>query len=213
MPTVIVPVGLHLGAEFAVAEPPSKDPEGFLVASGDSLEMLDAVEMKVWAASFLDPKRHARLGVSRETVQRYLLGARKGLSEPGPIVDRLIERGLLLEFDPIDGPLEEIFVQYTLRPVAEGLGSTAKNPMVYRIGHNARPAVEVDDTVFYLWAFSHTRESLWDACVYLADESETLEPGDMPLNRTPEEIARNIAVNIPLLISNTCAVIDPVVAR
>jgi hypothetical protein len=123
------------------------------------------------------------------------------------------ERGFLLEFDPIDGALDEILVRYTLQPLAEGLGATAKNPVGYRIGHNAKPAVEVDDTVFFLWAFSYTRESLWDACVYLADESERIERGEEPLNRTPEEIAMNIAVNIPLLVSNTCAVLQPTLAR
>jgi hypothetical protein len=175
--------------------------------------MLDAAEMKVWATAFLDAKRHARLEVSRETVQRRLARVRNGLSAPAPIVDRLIERGLLLEFDPVDGPMEKIFTQYSLQPVAEGLGATAKNPLGYRIGHNGKPAVEVDETVFFLWAFSQTRESLWDACTYFADESERVELGEETLDRTPEEIARNVAVNIPLLISNTCAVIHPVIAR
>ncbi|NIL44254.1 hypothetical protein HCB17_26585, partial [Salinispora arenicola] len=69
------------------------------------------------------------------------------------LVDRLIDRGLLLEFDP-EGPLEELFRRYRLFPTAEGMGSTTREPEYHRMGHGNRPLVAVHNDAYVMWAFS-----------------------------------------------------------
>lgn len=73
MPTVIVPVGLNLGPSYRYVTPPDPTPEYWEVRLGNDSEELTDEEFQVWGRAFLDPERHARLEISRETLRRDAL--------------------------------------------------------------------------------------------------------------------------------------------
>src|SRR5262245_9141824 len=158
MPTVIVPVGLSLGPSYRLVTPPDPDPEFWAVRLGTESEELNDDEFQVWGRAFLDPERHERLEVNRQTLRRDLVASGKGPTDPDPVIDRLLDRGLLVEFDP-DGPLEAVFRRLKLFPLAEGMGNTPEEPYRYHIGHNGVSHVKTTPLVVGLWAFSSHDES------------------------------------------------------
>lgn len=209
MPTVIVPVGLNLGPSYRYVTPPDPNPEFWEVRLGNDSEELTDEEFQVWGRAFLDPERHARLEVTRETLHRDVLTAGKGLLDPGPLIDRLLDRKLLIEFDP-DGDLEKPFRRITLHPLAEGMGNTPEEPDRRLIGHNGQALVKVNYTVYNLWAYSSAVKSLWEACliaIKLADEQRASGEDIDPM--TVDELALDAARVIPMLIASGCAFLGP----
>ncbi|MCI4066088.1 hypothetical protein MRQ36_27495 [Micromonospora sp. R77] len=209
MPTVIVPVGLNLGPSYRYVTPPDPDPEYWEVRLGNDSEELTDEEFQVWGRAFLDPERQARLEVNRETLQRDVIAAGNGPADPGPVIDRLLDRGLLIEFDP-DSELEKAFRRIKLHPLAEGMGNTPEEPDRRLIGHNGQALVKVNFTVYNLWAFSSTVGSLWDACAIatqLADEQRA--SGEDIDAMTAGELALDAAKVIPMLVAAGCAFLEP----
>jgi hypothetical protein len=209
MPTVIVPVGLNLGPSYRYVSPPDPKPEYWEVRLGDDSEELTDDEFQVWGRAFLDPERHSRLEVNRETLQRDVIAAGNGPTDPGPIIDQLLGRGLLIEFDPND-ELEKAFRRIKLQPLAEGMGNTPDEPDRRLIGHNGQALVKVNFTVFNLWAFSSAVGSLWEACVVatrLADEQRASGEDIEPM--TAGELALDAANVIPMLVASGCAFLEP----
>lgn len=208
MPTVIVPIGLNLGPSYRYATPPDPTPEYWEVRLGRESEELTADEFQVWGRAFLDPERHARLEVNRDTLRRDVIAAGSGPADPDPVIHRLVERGLLAEYDT-EGPLEQVFRRLKLFPIAEGMGNTPEEPEWRHIGHNGQALVKVNGFVYGIWAFSVLETSLWDACVYLAEENQQERTTGEDLDAlSVEEAARAIAGNLPMLIASGCAVLD-----
>ncbi|MFK3982184.1 hypothetical protein ACI2K4_17625 [Micromonospora sp. NPDC050397] len=211
MPTVIVPVGLSMGPRYRYVRPPDPTPECYEIHLGDDLVELTETEAAVWAAAFVDAERHAKLAVNRKSLIQLVQTAPKPEPRAAEIVDTLIARGLLVEFDT-EGNLEPVFRRHKLLPLAQGLGSTAEEPHLHRIGFASQPILSIPNAVYGLWSFSYHSHNLWDACAfYAAADEEELEPGEEPLGLTAEDIARDVARNLPLLIATTCAFVDPLV--
>ncbi|NJP32849.1 hypothetical protein [Micromonospora thermarum] len=208
MPTVIVPVGLNLGPSYRYVTPPDPNPEYWEVRLGNDSEELTDEEFHVWGRAFLDPERHARLEVSRETLRRDALAAGNGPTDPEAVIDRLLDRGLLIEFDP-DGELEKPFRRIKLYPLAEGMGNTPDEPDRRLIGHNGQAHVKVNYTVYGMWAYSSTIGSLWDACVdFEAGTKEQHEAGEDVEETSAAEVAAEAAKTVPMLIASGCAFLD-----
>ncbi|MEV4757558.1 hypothetical protein AB0J86_20935 [Micromonospora sp. NPDC049559] len=210
MSRVIVPVGLSMGPRYRYVRPPDPTPECYEIHLGDDLVELTEAEAAVWAASFVDAERHAKLKIDRKALIQYLQTVPRPEPRAEEIVDDLLSRGLLLEFDP-EGTLEAVFRRYKLLPLGEGLGSTPEEPHLHRIGHAGQAKAAVPIQVYSQWSYAYLHPSLWDACAFYADESEEAEEGEELLNLTPEEVARDTAMNLPLLISTGCAFLDPIV--
>lgn len=211
MPTVIVPVGLNLGPSYRYVTPPDPTPEYWEVRLGNDSEELTDEEFQVWGRAFLDPERHSRLEVNRETLQRDVIAAGNGPTNPGPVIDGLLGRGLLIEFDP-SNELEKPFRRIKLHPLAEGMGNTPDEPDRRHIGHNGVSLLKVSGVVYGIWAFSSTEASLWEACVGLGEDNERDLKAGMDLERlTASEAAHQAAVTIPMLVASGCAFLDPVV--
>ncbi|WP_431877451.1 hypothetical protein [Micromonospora marina] len=211
MPTVIVPVGLNLGPSYRYVTPPDLTPEYWEVRLGNDSEELTDEEFQVWGRAFLDPERHARLEVNRETLQRDVIAAGNGPANPGPVIERLLDRGLLIEFDP-DSELEKPFRRIKLQPLAEGMGNTPEEPDRRHIGHNGVSLLKVTSAVYGIWAFSSTEASLWEACVGLDEDNQRDLQTGMDLERlTAAEASRQVAITIPVLVASGCAFLDPVV--
>lgn len=211
MPLVIVPAGLSMGPRYRYVRPPDPVPECYEVHLGDELVELTETEATVWAAAFVDPEHHAKLKVNRKTLIHHLQTAPTPVPDAPHLVDDLITRGLLVEFDP-DGDLEPVFRRHKLLPLAQGLGSTPEAPHEHRIGLAGQPILSVPNAVYGLWSFSFLLPDLWRACeYYAAADEEELEPGEEPLGLTAASIAREVAHNLPLLVATNCAFLDPVV--
>lgn len=209
MSTVIVPVGLNLGPSYRYVTPPDPTPEHWEVRLGTESEELTDEEFQVWGRAFLDAERHARLEINRGTLRRDVIAAGNGPADPDPVIDRLLQRGLLVEFDP-EGPLEQVFRRLTLFPIAEGMGNTPEEPDRYHIGHNGMSLLKVAPLVYALWAASSLEASLWQACVSAAeDDGEASSDADLE-SLTPDEAAQEMAATIPMMIASGCAFLDPV---
>lgn len=209
MSCVIVPVGLSMGPRFRYVRPPDPTPECYEIHLGDDLLELTETEAAVWAAAFIDAESHAKLKVSRESLIRLLQTAPKPEPRAAEIVDDLLQRGLLVEFDPY-GDLEPVFRRHKLLPLGQGLGSTAEEPHLHRIGFANQPILGVPVDVYGLWSFSFRDSDLWQSCVLYADDAENVEDGDEPSEMTPQQVARDVSIHVPLMIATSCAFLDPV---
>ncbi len=208
MPRVIVPTGLSMGPRYRYVRPPDPTPECYEIHLGDDLVELTETEAAVWAAAFIDAERHAKLEVNRESLIRLLETAPNPEPQAGELVDSLIQRGLLIEFDT-EGDLEPIFRRHKLLPLGQGLGSTAEEPHLHRVGLANQPILALPNDVYGLWSFSYLSSDLWAACAYYADaDQEELEPGEEPLGLTPEGVAQDVAVHLPLMIATSCGFLD-----
>ncbi|MGW0436703.1 hypothetical protein ACWDV4_29680 [Micromonospora sp. NPDC003197] len=213
MSSVIVPVGLSMGPRFRYVRPPDPTPECYEIHLGDDLVELTETDAAVWAAAFIDAEAHAKLKVNRKSLIRLLETAPNPEPRAAEYVDSLLNRGLLVEFDP-NGNLEPVFRRHKLLPLGQGLGSTAEDPHLHRIGFANQPILALPNDVYGLWSFSYLNPNLWEACVfYAAADEEEREPHEEPLGLTAENVAQDLGNNLPLMIATSCAFLDPVVPR
>lgn len=211
-PPVIVPVGLPLGYDHSLGVPEDHPDTFFHVHLGLEYEDLTLEEFVAWGAAFADPVRHGRLEVTRAHLEERLRTAEGDdrMAEPGPVVERLLERGLLVEFEPAEGPLEELFRAVQVFPLGDGMGNTAERPDMYHIGVSGESQVSVPPELYAIWSYAMTCGSLWEACVALAEGAdEDLAPGEQPMLMAPEALARGMAGALPAMISAGCAFLDP----
>ncbi|TDB99488.1 hypothetical protein E1091_06775 [Micromonospora fluostatini] len=209
MPRVIVPVGFSLGPQHRYVHPPDPVPETWEVHLGGDVVDLTEAELGAYGFAYVDVRGHAKLQVNRRELVRSLTAAPNSPPDAEALVTALIRRGLLLEFDP-DGPLEQVFRRYRLFPTAEGLGTTPEEPEYHRMGHHGQPRVAVHNTAYVMWAFSFLHPNLWAACEYLAAEDEEEDQADADRG-SAQEIAQEVAANLPMMIATQCAFLDPVV--
>jgi hypothetical protein len=207
MPSVIVPVGLNLGPVFRYVTPPDPTPGHWEVRLGDDSEELTDEEFYVWGRAFLDPERHARLEIGRDSLRRDAIAAGDG--DPEPIIDQLLERGLLVEYDTEES-LEKAFRRLRIFPLAEGMGNTPEETDRFHLGHNGVSLVKVSYTIYGMLVFSSTvGQSLWDACVNFQTGAVDLrEAGEDVEATAASDVAREIAVTAPMMIASGCAFFD-----
>ncbi|MEU0549541.1 hypothetical protein [Micromonospora sp. NPDC005979] len=210
MPRVIIPVGFSLGPQHRYVRPADPMPESWEVHLGGDMLELTEDEVGVYGAAFLDVEGHSKLQVDRDRLIKALVTAPKPQPNAARIVDRLIGRGLLLEFDP-EGPLEDLFRRYRLFPTAEGMGSTPEEPEYHRMGHQDRALLAVHNTPYTMWAFSFLHPNLWAACEYLSAADEADSRADDETRPEPAGVAREVALNLPMMVATQCAFLDPVV--
>lgn len=180
----IVPVGFDLGPVFALEPSGDPTPSHHEVRLGAAPQRLTADEYAMWHASFTEPP-----------------------PEADPVVARLLERGLLLAFDPA-ADLEKPFGVHRLYPSAPGLGSTPDAPMEYAVGDDANSTI-VPANVLTVWSFGLTSPTLWDACAQLAADADTdLPPGVEPLDLSTDEVAWQVAYELPELLRARAAYLD-----
>ncbi|MBO0829401.1 MAG: hypothetical protein J2P24_16635 [Streptosporangiales bacterium] len=212
MAMVIVPVGMMLGEYFRPGGEPSSAPEHWHISVGGYAEHLTNDEVKVWAAAMLEPETQARLEGTREALERTVGTRAEGaVADPAPVVDRLLDRGLLVEFDPVDGDLEAFARRHRLFPLGVGMGNTQDDPLVYRIAVGNQARIGVNGDVYALWSNSLYFLNLWESCEQFAKEMNANAPaGEHIPELDTDTVTRGLAANIPLLVSSECAFLDPI---
>lgn len=212
MPTVVVPVGLNMGPDFGDGSRAGDPTGGWHVHLGAQAAHLAADELRAWGTAFSDVQRHADHTFTRAHLEHLL---RQGvMADPMPVVSGLLQRGLLLEYDPVDADWESLFSGLQLYPLVQGMGNTPEAPTAYRLGIAGEPILSVNANVYGIWSYALTSRSLWSACAGLAaGVDEDLQPGEEPYDFTPDDIAAEVGAAIPLLVTTGCAFLDPVTPR
>lgn len=214
MPTVIVPVGLNMGPDFADASPAGDTAGSWHVHLGSEAARLTADELRAWGTAFSDVQRHADHTFTREHLEQLLRQSADGDGDPAPIVSGLLDRGLLLEYDPADADWEALFDKVNLFPLVQGMGNSPEEPAAYQLGVGGEPILSVNANVYGIWSYSLTSRSLWSACAGLAAGiDQDLEPGEEPFGYTAAGIAAQVGAAIPLLVATGCAFLDPATPR
>lgn len=213
MPDVIVPAGMMMG-EYHRPGSTDEAPEHWHISLGGYAELLTLEELTVWAAASLDPHRQAQLGGTRTMLCQAVADTDEArVPKPASVVDELLRRGLLVEFDPLDGDIAEFARRYRLIPTGVGLGNSHEDPLTYRIAVGGEPRVDVNGDIYALWANTFYHPSIWDSAAHFAKEMANYAPqptdGDTP-QLDAESVARALAANLPLLVSAETAVLDPI---
>lgn len=211
MPLVILPVGMSMGQDYGQGDPDQRPSEYLEVHLGRGPVALTVDEVTAWTTALLDPERHANHDVTRQSLEQSLRRAEVGLEESDTVVSGLLDRGLLVEFDPAEGPLEELFRAHQLLPLAQGYGNSPDDPFRYQIGFGGHVVVSVSADVYDIWGYALTGSTLWDACAALAEGINTDErAGAQRLASTADDVARDVAAALPVLVTSGCALLDPV---
>ncbi|MBO0829395.1 MAG: hypothetical protein J2P24_16605 [Streptosporangiales bacterium] len=208
MPTVIVPVGLNMGPQF-------DDPAGdWHVHLGTRAAKLSPDELRAWGTAFSDVQRHADHTFTRAHLEHVLGQDRNGTPDPAPIVSALLDRGLLLEYDPADADWAELFDEVNLFPLVQGMGNSPEEPAAYQLGVGGEPILSVNANVYGIWSYALTSRSLWSACAELAaGVDQDLQPGEEPFGYNAADIAAEVGAALPLLVTTGCAFLDPATPR
>jgi hypothetical protein len=204
---VIIPIGLSLGPCYHGVPEDERHDRNWAVHFGVDYVELNADEAKAWTGASFDTERGARLEITRSVLEEFLR-EEKEVRMPGPVVDSLLKRGLLVELDPESAGLEELFSRVQLYPLRDGLGNSVDQPDAYRIGRGAEMFVGIPWEQYALWSHSMTCRSLWDACVEFANgANDDLRAGEQAW--TPEWLATGVALVLPALLTSGTAYLDP----
>lgn len=205
MSQVIVPAGLMLGP-FHGGDTPDGQPMYWHLDIGGYTEQLTALETIVWVTAASDPQKHAEGKATKEALRTSLrTRSDMPIAVPDPVIDDLLSRRALVEFDPSGDDIETFGTQHRLLPHGTGLGNTDDTPNEFRIGTSGQPRVSVDGDIYTLWANTHRYPNLWESCAAFAKDAfdEGLQPDTT-------SVLQALAANIPVLVASEVAVLDPI---
>lgn len=205
MSQVIVPAGLMLGP-FHGGDTPDGQPLYWHLDVGGYAEQLTALETIVWVTAASDAQKHADGKADRNALRSALRARSEApIPEPDPIIDDLLSRRALVEFDPAGDDIEDFATRHRLLPLGIGFGNTDDAPDEYRIGVTGQPRVSVNGDVYTLWANTHRYPNMWDSCAAFAKEA--FDDGQQP---DVKSVLHTLAANIPVLVASEIAVLDPI---
>jgi hypothetical protein len=94
-------------------------------------------------------------------------------------VDRLADRGLLVEARA-HGPKARAFASaHRVVPLAVGLGNHPEAPDRFTIGLFDQPLVQVDELRYEVWSWSSAYDTLWQVCEARAANSGEQDPAEV----------------------------------
>ncbi|GAA1668911.1 hypothetical protein [Fodinicola feengrottensis] len=199
MTTIIVPVGFGNGPRFGIDGGP--EPAFYEVLRADESIALPHGAYQVWLTAHADIEAHATLAFTRDRLVE-LAEPSVGSGTAG-LVDRLISSRVLAEYEPGSGSALEFLRTHRLYPTAEGLGNTAEEPEMFRIGKNGEVLLEVIPDVYTFWCGSYNSTSIWDDIVKYDREFEEEQP------LTVEELAQMFSAAIPMIVAARCGFLEP----
>lgn len=207
MATTLVPVGHDAGAFYAGGD--SATPEGFDVRSGNGAFTLGVAEYLIWDLAHGDLLQAA---AGEGTTRKYLLEAatQRQVPDAESALESLLKVGAVAELatsaDAAHRPFAE---KYRMVPLTRGLGNTPEAPFLFRIATLGVQQLAVTVDTYYLWLYSHLKPSLWQACVQLAEESDS-RPHRAPgsYQSSPEALLAEVISALPQLIAGRSIYID-----
>ncbi|MQA03524.1 MAG: hypothetical protein GEV07_12665 [Streptosporangiales bacterium] len=206
---VIVPVGVPMGWDFWEGDPADRPDQYYQLHLGTRYVDLTMEEFLAWHAAADGFQQHVRHQVTKTTLVEHLRSA-EGLPNAEDLVAGMLARGLLVEFDPVQGPLRDLFRAVQLFPLGDAYGNTPQRPDLYGLGVEGEILLSIEPEPYMIRSYGLTCASLWDACTALAEGAdEGLPPGETPVGLSPEDVARSVAIVLPAMISAGCAFIDP----
>lgn len=202
MPKIIVPVGFDAGPLYPMDGDKGSEPDYFEIVNHDRGATLPQDAYTVWLTCFGDPQAHIDLAFTRE----HLIDlASRADPNAASLVHRLIETGVLLEYDTDSNEALEVLRNYKIYATADGMGSTDEVPELFRIGKLGSVLLEVRHEVYHLWTGAFRHNNMWQA----VESYSKHRPADAPFPGAVE-LGRLFARSIPMLVGARCAHLQPI---
>lgn len=207
---VIVPIGLPLGWDYWEGNPEFRPDQAVQVMYGAEYVDLTTEQAIAWkGATEGTMQQFARHEMTRSRLVDRL-HRDHDIPDADAVVDSMLEQGQLVEYDPVEGPLEELFRAIQLFPLGRAHGNTATEPRLYGVSGDGDVKVGIQPEPYTIRSYAFTCASLWDACTTLAEGADKdLPPGKPPMDLTPESVARPVAELLPILVAAGSAFIGP----
>ncbi|MGW6282670.1 hypothetical protein [Kribbella sp. NPDC055071] len=193
MNSLVFPVGHYLGAAHTG---PDHDDASHVVRIGwRTYELDNDGEVAIWALAHGLPEGPAGPPWTRAALE----GAVRATGIPGAtgVLDDLIKRDLIIEFDPGTPEAVELARMVRLRSLLVGFGNDRADLLSYGIGTTATgPVVKVPAFTYELWKWGHTCDNLWHITELLSEAA------------TPTQLLTRCLHSIQTLISHGAAYLD-----
>ena len=179
----------------------------------DSPLLPDQATADMWSLAHGRPDRVGRSPWGRAEV---CAAARQvGLADPGPVLDALIDRGLVVEVRPGTAEAAEFAATHRVQSLLLGLGELPGSPGLDGIGLLGMPALaRVPLGTYEFWQWGHLWPTLTEAAAGLAEMAaqspehapEEADPGQV-LDRILRELHQLLAVGA-VYLDHSLAVAD-----
>ncbi|MGH8876291.1 MAG: hypothetical protein ACRD0P_02940 [Stackebrandtia sp.] len=195
MSKVILPVGKPNGAFYGDGATASSKPEVYEVHFGDEVAELSFDEWAVWLSAHDLPDKQEKHEFDRYVLRDHIRSSRSvPVAKPVPHIEKLLERGLLVEADLLGADQKSFCSRYRLIPTGFGMGNTADEIDMTWVGQLGQRMVLLPTRTYQVYAYSYRSGSMWDACVEFADDDLS------EAESVPEDYSDGIAEALPTLV-------------
>jgi hypothetical protein len=161
---LVFPVGLLCGTYYDEDDAGGHHHE---VRRGGRIHDLTDTELAAWLFAHGRPDAPTdETPWTAPELLRFL--AEQQVAKPAPLVDSLLERGLLVEVARSGDGMAAFAGSHRVVPIMQGLGNSPDEPWMYSIGLMEQERIQVSRPVFDVWAWSHLDDTLWRACEVIA---------------------------------------------
>ncbi|WP_163512154.1 hypothetical protein [Fodinicola acaciae] len=195
---IILPVGFDLGIWHAAD---ATEVEHYEIVLGNDTVELPPPAYRTWVLAFADVPAHQDLTFTRERLVKLAAAGVDPVEQIVDDIDRLIETGLLTEFEPETASAIEFLQTHRLFPLGSGMGSRADRPDLFRIGRGGDVQVEVHYDIYAIWGLSWPDRCIWDYVQHFNDRNG-------PLNT--EQTGQLFVQAVPMLVAMQLAHLQPV---
>jgi hypothetical protein len=186
---MILPVGHYTGSEH----PPG---HRTIRVGRTRVSFSDADPFLVWAAAHRPPGDLAAPWGRDE-----IAAAAEKVADPAPILDQLLEDGLLVEVTD----REEFARAHKAVPILIALGNTPEEPESFGIGlFGLEPVISVPHLVFELWQWSTISVSVWAVCEAYAIAASRATG----IERTADDVLAEYVAALPGLVGSNAVYLD-----
>ncbi len=107
--------------------------------------------------------------------------AEAGVEDPGGVIDRLVDRGLLAAVAVGTDEVRMFSATHQAHPLLLGIGNTPDDLGMFRVGTVDSVAVTLSLSAYVLWSRAYLEENLLAACASLADDLPAAATGEDPV--------------------------------
>jgi hypothetical protein len=203
---LIFPMAHYIGEQYDSESQSSV----YTLRGGWTVVELNAAERLVWAHAHGMPEQLQQ--GTRWTREALLEAVKPQVGEDAhQIIEHLLEEDVLIEVQPGSKAAIEFAKEVRLVPLRLGLGNSAEEPGIWRIGSDVdSPMIGVSQTVYSNWAWAHLYKNLWDSCQSMAKLRATAEDAASATesDSDPEIILYEVLERSHLLLASASAYFD-----